>query len=124
MRELAEELQELGVKVEVSTGVEVPLAESFDHPAVKDYPTILRPTLYVSFLGKRFLIVALSLYEQGEIAEEWVVSAGAPDIIPRTIFRLRSGSWVFLSRDRDPKTLKWPTFSLSTKFRLGVLQLA
>ena len=123
MRELAEELRELGVEVEVSTQVEVPTAKSFDRPAVADYPTSTRPTLFVSFQGKRFLIVALSIYEQGDIAEEWVVSAGAPPTIPRTIFRLRANnSWVFMGRDRDPRTMKWPTSSLESKFRLGVLQ--
>ncbi len=111
---LAEALREAGVWAEEYG--EVTAVTASEYGKLEWGPEVPRETIYARVGGRTFLVCPLWVYREGEIAEEWVVSAGSPLNIPRTIFRLRgregSAEWVFLGRDRDPRTNKWPTFSL------------
>jgi len=116
---LVEALEAVGVTIETKGPVTV--SRSLWYGSLTEHLTpVERETIIARFEGRMFLIVPLQVYEKGDVLEEWVVSAGAPTNVPRTILGLRDGRWVFLGRDRDTNSETWPTYELAEKFVSGV----
>lgn len=111
---LGEALRGAGVESEERGPVETPTLPSFGE--LGRGPSVQREVLFARYESRAFLVVPLTVYLEGDIAEEWVVSAGSPPYMPRTIFRLRGregeAEWVFLGPYRDPASRKWPTIPL------------
>lgn len=116
---LQEALEAVGVGVEVQGMIGTPTTRSYGNERDRG-AEVQRGTLLAQFGSFRFLVVPLTIYLEGDIAEEWCVSAGSPPETPRTIFLLRDDRWVFLSRARDPQSNKWPVISFADKFQPGV----
>lgn len=112
---LVEALRAVGVTANEQGRVETPRSPSYNE-SLRLEPGEDRPVIYARYEEKVFLVVPLTIYVEGEIAEEWCVSAGSPSTTPRTILLLRDGNWVFLGRDRDPSSKKWPTIPFDGVF--------
>lgn len=110
--DLAEALREVGFEVNEHGCNPTPVFPVFGQMGRS--ATVERPVIIARYTERLFLVVPLSVYAEGDIAEEWVVSAGSPQGMPRTILRLRDHEeeWVFLGPYRDPMSMKWPTLTL------------
>lgn len=111
---LAEALALVGVPTESWGETTVPTAPRMgvDQWGVE----VEREILWARVEGKAVLVLPLCVYVTGEVAEEWVVSAGGPPSLPRTIFRMRAptpdGEWVFQGPRRDPADRKGSVLAL------------
>lgn len=113
---LVEALAAAGVGVTVSVRSGVHTAPHFNR--IERCGLVERENLLARFKGHTFLIVAISVYLEGDIAEEWCVSAGSPPGVPRTLYLLRNGNWVFLNPNRTGD--QWTTIPLDQIFVSGV----